>query len=483
MSPSYAQIDRLLGTEPQFGSAEAIEARNLARYRLGLTVLARHFPAAADRFERLGALEDAALRPFLYDPVLRNAFEDDLLALEHRRSEPGELARQLTDPDLDAGDGLGPSERLMAPHCRPWAGRGVGWVWTDPRPGAAELPLAGRLEELREGSFAELRGARRVVPDAGQLAGLGRGAELLAALLPHAGAGVFPHISLVGLARGASEDGELHSLSGGDPLPSALFIAPEHLDDPWMTAEILLHEGLHLKEFDVLRTGSLVAEPGHQVEIPWRLTPWTLTRVLAALHVYSHMVLFFAAAAEAPAELRERFGPPPATEAVGVPTPGSRAAVEGGYTTSAERAGYLGRQALELHGGALTPAGRRFVRWLLDAVAPLAPGVRGPAVAAAAAVAAVPDPPVLDPRGYRKVEPVAVCPLPEQQQLLAFAPESARFHWLNEHAWLIYALCDGGSTAELEAAYAEQTGGPADARLALGVAGLVAAGLVRPVGD
>ncbi|MFD0570329.1 HEXXH motif-containing putative peptide modification protein [Kitasatospora gansuensis] len=297
---THQQIDRLLGSDPQFGSAEAIEARNVARYRLGLTVLARHFPEAAGRFERLGGVTDAELRPFLYDPVLRNAFENDLVALENHRQAPSEFARQLAGVDPEAADGLGPTERLMDRRCRPWPGRGVGWVWTELRPEVAELPLAARLEELKQGSFTDLRGARRVTPDEAQLAGLARGAELLAALLPSAGAGVFPHISLVGLAQGAADDGELHSFSGGDPLPSALFVAPEHLGDPWMTAEILLHEGLHLKQFDMLRTGALVADPGHQVEIPWRLTPWTLTRVLAALHVYSHLVLFFAAAAAAP---------------------------------------------------------------------------------------------------------------------------------------------------------------------------------------
>ncbi|MFD0570328.1 hypothetical protein ACFQ0T_15245 [Kitasatospora gansuensis] len=77
---------------------------------------------------------------------------------------------------------------------------------------------------------------------------------------------------------------------------------------------------------------------------------------------------------------------------------------------------------------------------------------------------------------------MAVCPLPEQHQLLAHAPESARFHWLNEHAWLIYALCDGSTSAEIAAAYARQGGGAADDRFALGVAGLAAAGLVVPVG-
>ncbi|WP_354642266.1 aKG-HExxH-type peptide beta-hydroxylase [Kitasatospora camelliae] len=481
MPPSYREIDRVLGSDPQFGAAEVIEARNIARYRLGLTLLSRHHPESAERFGWLAKADDAALRPYLYDPVLRNAFENDLVNLELQRTQPSALAEYLAYAGTDRGDGLGPCERLMEPHYRPWPGRGRAWVWTDVRPKQAAHPLAARLDELREGTLAEMRATRRVSPDAAMLEGLTRGAELLAELLPHAGAGVFPHISLIGLAQGETDDGQLYSLSGGDPLPSALLVAPEHLAKPWKTAEILFHEGLHLKQFEVLRTGSLVADPDRMTDIPWRVVPWDLRRVIAAFHVYAHMVLFFAAAEEAPAELRARFGEPPSDEDVGVPTPGSLAAAEGGYTTSKERAAFLGRQALLAHGDALTPAGRRFVQWMLDAIEPLAPGTRvdGPAAGPAAepvAAAPVPEP---DPRGYRKVEPVGVCPLPELGQLLAVAPASRRFHWLNEHAWLIYALCDGRGLEEIRASYREQLG--EDGPLAAGIAGLVEAGLVEPV--
>jgi hypothetical protein len=104
-------------------------------------------------------------------------------------------------------------------------------------------------------------------------AALRRGAGLLCELLPYSGAGVLPHVALVGFATDEQADGQLYSLSGGDPLPAAILMAPGRLDSPWTAAEILLHEGLHLKLFDVLRSGSLVADPELPVPIPWPRRP------------------------------------------------------------------------------------------------------------------------------------------------------------------------------------------------------------------
>jgi hypothetical protein len=189
-----ARIDLTLGSDPRFGSAEAIEVRNLARYRLGLGVLARHHPHAADRLERLCQADDAELRPVMYDPVLRNAFENDLTALERQAGENGALVGYLEGGAADVLDGLGPCERLSHPRVRPWPGHAVSWVWTDLEPGSApERVLAARLEELLAGTLSKSGSGGRVRPDAGMLAGLSQGAELLAELLPNAGAGVLPH--------------------------------------------------------------------------------------------------------------------------------------------------------------------------------------------------------------------------------------------------------------------------------------------------
>ncbi|NUW39383.1 aKG-HExxH-type peptide beta-hydroxylase [Nonomuraea rhodomycinica] len=485
-----SRIDLALGSDPRFADAPAIEARNLARYRLGLRILARHHPGAADRLELLSRAGDDELRPVMYDPVLRNAFENDMVALETGKGPSDALAGYLVsgaaDPSGGALDGLGPCERLSRPHVRPWPRHSGSWVWTD-LDGAArpQQALTARLEELLAGTLSKDGSDNRVVPDAALLAALSRGAGLLTELLPSAGTGVLPHVSLIGFARYDDGDETLNSVSGGDPLPSALFLAPARLDDPWTAAETLFHEGLHLKLFDVLRTGSMVADPDRLVPIPWRTRSWTLTRVLFAMHVYAHLLLFRAAAAEAGPGLRAKYGPPPATEDVDQATPGSEAAARGGYTTSLERVTYLARQAAEVHGDMLTAEGRDFIGWLIGAVTPLAPGILsegGPVAGPPAAVPAVEPPAPLEPRGYRQARPVHVCPIPEQRRLVAVSPGTPRFRWLNDHAWLIYALCDGRDLAALREGYLRAAGQGAEDGLRHGVAGLLSAGLIEPVG-
>ncbi|MEQ4721204.1 HEXXH motif-containing putative peptide modification protein [Nonomuraea sp. B19D2] len=476
-----SDIDLALGSNRRFGSAEAIEARNLARYRLGLQVLARYHPHAAGRLSRLSLAGDAELRPLMYDPVLRNAFENDMTALERQAGEAADLVAYLESGVADALDGVGPCERLSRPAVRPWPDRAISWVWTDLATGSEpELALSARLEELLAGTLSKDGSGSRVRPDAGLLAGLRQAAELLAELLPHTGAGVLPHVSLVGFVRDELADGTLNSISGGDPLPSALFLAPERLADPWTAAETLFHEGLHLKLFDVLRTGSMAAESERLIPIPWRVQPWTLTRVLFAMHVYAHLVLFRAAAAQAPPALRARYGEPPAAEFVDLATPGSQAAAGGGYTTSLERVTYLAQQAAQVYGELLTPTGRQFVDWLIGSVAPIAPGILpGPAPAATRPAVEV----TLAARGYRRAEPVQVCPIPEQRQLVAFSPAPPSFRWLNDHAWTIYALCDGRDLSSLRERYSQVAGPGAEDRLSPGLAGLLQAGLIVPVGS
>lgn len=453
MQRTYAEIDRILGTDPRFGSADAIAARNTARFRVGLRLLGRHHPAHAAGFRRLERLPDEALRRVLYDPVLRNAFERDLDLISVRPGDPSTLALMLRQSPARK-DGLGPVEALMDPHHRPWPDLGPAWTWTSSLPEEAH-PLLTALGRRRDDVFAEMGADRRVVPDAETLDALARGARLLAELLPHSGAGALRHVSLVGFADGEDEDGSVHSFACGDRLPSALFLSPQALRDPWKVAELLFHESLHLKMFDIMRTGALVGDIGRMTGIPpWRVVDWNLRRVYSSLHVYGHMVLFFAAAADAPADLRRRYGEPPAPDSVGMVTPGSAAFADGTHTSSEERTRYLARQALEVHADALTPDGRALVTWMLDALEPLLPGTaRNPATGLPAATPSAAQESAPDAAGYRQCRPVTALPLAEQGMLLAAAPGTNRMHWLNSRAWLVYSLCDGRDLAGLEREY------------------------------
>src|SRR2546429_7763265 len=69
------------------------------------------------------------------------------------------------------------------------------------------------------------------------------------------------------------------------------------------------------------------------------------------------------------------------------------------------------------------------------------------------------SPATIDARGYRRSEPVDVCALPEQGQLVALSPHPPSFQWLNSHAWLIYSLCDGSDLSSLRMRYQEASEG------------------------
>ncbi|MER6690690.1 aKG-HExxH-type peptide beta-hydroxylase [Streptomyces minutiscleroticus] len=492
---AVARADALLSADGQFGDSAAIAERNLARFRLGLTMLARHYAEGAEVLRATAAAPDERLRPLLYDPVLRNCFEVDLVELERGRLDRSSFAAYVgdgaADPSADAPSSTGPCEALAHPHLRAWPGLGDAWVLTEPAPrNDAQKKLGERLMELYRDALGS-GAAAPVRPTDEVMAGLRAGADLLATLLPSSGAGVLGHVTVVGFTHRESEEGPLQSMSGGDPLPSAVLLAPERCASPWLAAESLLHEGAHLKLFDALRTGSLVANPTERVPIPWRIGSWTLIRVFVALHFYVHVLAFRAAAAAAGEAVRERFGAPPSVEEIDEPSPGTPAAQDGTYRTAAERARHLAECVLSLPDEALTENGRRFARWLLaalrlvDAEAPEPPARAAAAAAGSGEEGRLPE---IPSKGVlERVAPVDACALPGLGQLIVGTTRSARMHWLNARSWTVYSLCDGRDPASLRAAYARAVALPADSeeagrQVAKSLRRLLAAGLVTHSG-
>ncbi|MGR4881919.1 PqqD family protein [Streptomyces sp. LARHCF249] len=452
------RADATLVADGRFGDSGAIAERNVARFVLGLQLLARKDTRHPDVLRRLSLMDREQLLPLLGDPVLRNAFEDDVVKLENGYSGAlglGEVAARLPlDPD-----GLGPCERMATPHVRPWPEHGPAWLWTEMSP-ADRVPggLSARLRRLYDGSIEGGPAADPVIPTPEMCRRLTRGADLLTRLLPQVGPSVLRHVSVVGFTRGESADGPLQSLSGGDPLPSAILMAPERLADPWTAAETLLHEGVHLKLFDALRSGALLRDADLSVPIPWRQTSWRLVRVLVALHFYVHMLVFQEAARHADDTLRAEFGDPPSGEVVDEVSPGTEAARNGTYGSSLERARYLAGYVLGLPEDRLTPDGRRFLSWLLDALHLVHEDAGVTPPTGVAGVAPAQPPAVPEGAVVRRTACAMARPLPERGELLLVNTDTAAMHWLNARSWLIYSLCDGRDVGSVRGEYGRRAG-------------------------
>jgi hypothetical protein len=92
--------------------------------------------------------------------------------------------------------------------------------------------------------------------------------------------------------------------------------------------------------------------------------------------VYVHLLLFQAAIRRVDRSLIETYGPPPSSDTVDAVTPGSPAAAAGTHRTVLDRARYLAEQVEAGHTTSLTPRGRQFVGWLLDAIEEILPDFR-----------------------------------------------------------------------------------------------------------
>lgn len=472
--PNANAVDRLLSSHSDFADPDAIDERNLARLRLGLTVLSRDTPALSAVAER----SDAELALLLRDPILRHAFEDDLAAAAG--SGDPTLAECL--PVMDLATGQGPSEQLASHGTRAWPAAGRAWLWQD-FDRTAE-PIGRRLEAMIKVVFPADVAQAPIAADPEDLDGLAEGAALLSELLPGVGANVLRHIGAVGLARQDSVEGGLLSLSGGDVMPATIFIGPSWLRNPWDAAGLILHEGLHLTLFEVIRCGGMLLgdTKAPTIPIPWRTLKWSTPRVLFALHVYVHMTLFEAAAAGASPELIARYGEPPAGAATSPHTPGSQTS----YDTPLARASYLAEFLERVEPHRLTPYGRQFVGWLVDALEQLSPGVRAGWTASVAPPRKVVDPEPV-PDGVFELVPTHSIPLPGQRRLAVATVDPPVIGWLNVQLWTIYALSAGQDLAHVQALYAQAVAGTpgaehADRDVADGLQQLLQRGLITTTG-
>jgi hypothetical protein len=364
--------DRELTRHPVFGDSKRISALVLERYKFGLELFAERLPAVAALLPTLTAGGDARARRLYRDPLVRKVMEDAFKKLEQGAlvAPQAELEHllSLAAEALERTDADGPCEARMSQRFRVGPRQDI-WVWCFEH---SEDPVIRELRKGFDGAFSSrgTRPGRIIQPDAERVEQLERACSLLTRVLPAVGPSALEHISAICLLEVEVEGGKMLSASGGDGIPSTLFVSPEQLRNPWDAAGHLLHEGLHLKLFDVVRAHTLVDPSSGPVTIPWRDIPWSMIRAVFAFHVYAHIELYRAAVAQADSQLHRDFGEPgsytDSRHAMSVSRDNGRVP----YGRSVERTRFLGENLRTTWAPRLTPDGLHLTRWLQQCLAP-----------------------------------------------------------------------------------------------------------------
>lgn len=153
------------------------------------------------------------------------------------------------------------------------------------------------------------------VPDV-VASGIQGGLNILASVCPESAKSNLDHVSL---ACVYSVDGKIYGKEC-DSLPcmesvscaavkSAAFFFSAAITEPWLAAELIYHESIHNKMFDLFispgllisdheRNGCVISEWNEDLE--WRTNVWPFDQALGAYHVYVHLMQFFLLASKQP---------------------------------------------------------------------------------------------------------------------------------------------------------------------------------------
>jgi len=469
LARAVRDVDQALARHPIFGDSTLILARVLDRYRFGVRLFGERLPDVAAALPALERLSDGEARRVFFDPLVRLALEAAFADLEAGTLASPHRLEEVLPPALGALP-LGLCEaRMRGRWCI--SSEEPKWMWDlDGR----DDPHVAALHRAFEGIFEGERGSRGqlIGPDADSRQRVEDAVELVAAVLPHAGAASLRHIDAIALLEARLEGGTVMSGAGGDITPSTVFLSLGELGNPWDIAGSLLHEGLHLKLFDAAQAVALTTAPGEMVQVPWRDVRWSMVRAIFAYHVYVHQNLLKAAALSPSHALVARFGHPSSYST----RPHAMSLVQNDETArfgrAIDRTRYLGHQLATSWSHMLTPGGLELVRWLAACFAP---------IERAWSADSHPEPDGMR-MTYHRAEHVRTQPVERAGFLMAFSPATRRLQWLDLNAWLIFELCDGRSGAELERAYLDAVGdaddGDARRQLRAGLDALVAGGLI-----
>ena len=362
-------IDAVLAQVQPFGDSAYLHEQLHVRYKDRLGRIAEHLPIAGDLVRALErATADSQYR-IIGDPVVRYMTHQALHHISNGANDTEALAEcaeifRETLGHLEAGKPGGPLELGEVDARRLGSEPGGGVIWSEEH---RDDVFGRRFRRIVHDNF---RGEPLCTPSADDLASLGKGTQLLTALLPLCSRSVFTHTHMVVIVPHVGTWKQKASCSEFR-ISGTIFLNRDMLRSPWWVAEHLLHESLHQKLYDFRHTHSLLTQdvtgetpsPDDAAAVLsiWnvggadRSKGWDTFRAVAAFHVYVHLAVLCVQAERRKTELVKRFGAPDAS----FPAVTHR-------REALQRAHYLARQIKASCGRELGRAGRMFVDWLIS---------------------------------------------------------------------------------------------------------------------
>lgn len=329
IDPVSDSIERAWTYNAPFGDWRYIHQRVIESVSRRLELSQRLFPQAAPVLERIRALDDTTAARVLGHPFLRSAV---FVAIQHLKHPVKDITHEQVEQYFEQlgillsgdwkGGKLSSLSLLMEEEDYEDAARHTLWQWAGEQ---GDRTLTGIIPTIY------LKKSPNCVfhpPTEEQSRNLRQGIALLRELFPLLTPSILRHIDVIALVSTEPAGGEAE-LPGGNPLstdpfiscsgdssPGVVFVNPNVLTNSWYIAETILHEGLHLKLYDVMATHNLLRpnytnEEAAKIHPLWHMSSesWDVRRALSAMHVYAHLALFFQRAAANFDTLAPRFGP------------------------------------------------------------------------------------------------------------------------------------------------------------------------------
>jgi hypothetical protein len=364
LSASLKTFDDVVASTKPFAEFSYLMSCTLERYVQRLRMLAKHIPIADNVAKMLLSVSPETQELIIADPIVRSVINEGLARIRFGDStfstEEIEGVLQTTLEQFSSVADVGVLQRGVGVRALLRPAQGYGWFWTNDRKDNLPVNCFKKLYQTLEAGKSVL-----ATPTEQEQKIIARAIVLLNAVLPKLRQSALNHVRLVCICDvpEGQDNKKLHFNSFTTiKIPGTTFLARSSINNPWTTAEAILHEALHQKLYDFQHTHSLLqpgadANPASRICAIWNRPSetadnwWPISRALFAFHVYVHLAVLFQAMHQHHKALVALCGPSGDFD----PAAWTRRAFD--------RASYLGHQLAKCASD-LGPAGLAILNWL-----------------------------------------------------------------------------------------------------------------------